>query len=68
MTVASQVKQCVSTLKGIEATLNSMALKAENDQAQQVFRDTCLITRRVIGEVENRVGDLEREEPQYKGF
>ncbi|MBU8907168.1 DUF1657 domain-containing protein [Desertibacillus haloalkaliphilus] len=68
MTVASQVKQCLSSLKGIEASLGAFALKSEDEEARKVFHETCLQTRRVIADIENRVGEMEREEPQYKGF
>ncbi|WP_078553194.1 DUF1657 domain-containing protein [Bacillus alkalicellulosilyticus] len=68
MTVASQVKQCLSTLKGIEATLDTFSLEAKNEETRKVFHETCLLTRRVIADIEVRTGELEREEPQYKGF
>ncbi len=68
MTVASQVKQTLSSLKGVEATLNAFALKSESEEAQKVFRETCLVTRRIVTDIEKRVGELERQEPQYKGF
>lgn len=68
MTVASQVKQTLSSLKGIEATLNHLSLEAQNEEARHVFHETCLITRRTIADIEQRVGELERQEPQYKGF
>ena len=68
MTVASQVKQCVASLKNIEATLNSFAIQSQDEEAQEVFRETCLTARRVLTELEKRVGELELEEPQYKGF
>ncbi|MDQ0253974.1 hypothetical protein J2S74_001347 [Evansella vedderi] len=68
MTVASQVKQCVASLKNVEATLNSLAIRSENEQAEEAFRDACQTTRRVLADIEKRVGELEFEEPQYKGF
>ncbi|OLO42643.1 hypothetical protein BTR23_01120 [Alkalihalophilus pseudofirmus] len=68
MTVASQVKQCLSTLKGIEASLNTFSIETEDEEARQVFHETCLTTRKVIGDIEKRIGELEREEPQYNGF
>ncbi|WP_026673187.1 DUF1657 domain-containing protein [Alkalihalobacterium bogoriense] len=68
MTVASQVKQCLSTLKGIESQLNTFSIKAQDEESRQAFHESCLITRKVIVDIENRVGELEREEPQYKGF
>lgn len=68
MTVGSQVKQCLASLKTIEASLDSLAAKTENEQARMAFHETCLITRKVIHQVENRVGELEFQEPEYKGF
>ncbi|MDG5786102.1 DUF1657 domain-containing protein [Evansella sp. AB-P1] len=68
MTVASQVKQCVASLKNIEATLNSLAIRSEDKEASEVFRETCQTTRRVLTDLETRVKEMEFEEPQYKGF
>lgn len=68
MTVASQVKQCLASLKSIEASLNNFAQKSEDEMAKQAFHENCLRTRKVISQIETRVGELELEEPQYKGF
>ncbi|MCD8502622.1 MAG: DUF1657 domain-containing protein [Bacillaceae bacterium] len=68
MTVASQVKQCLASLKSIEASLNTFALQAENEEAKEVFHQNCLKTRKVIAQIEARVSKIELEEPQYKGF
>lgn len=68
MTVGSQVKQCLASLKSIEANLNSLSLKTEDDEARIAFHETCLKTRKVIQQLESRVGELEYAEPQYKGF
>lgn len=68
MTVASQVKQCLASLKNIEASLNSFALQTENEEAKHAFHQNCLKTRKVISQIEARIGELEVEEPQYKGF
>lgn len=68
MTVASQVKQTLANLKGIEATLNHLAIETKDEKAKFAFHESCLITRRVIGEVEQRMREIERQEPQYKGF
>ncbi|MBU9722916.1 MULTISPECIES: DUF1657 domain-containing protein [Bacillaceae] len=68
MTVASQVKQCVASLKNVEASLNSFAIDTKDEQASEIFRESCQITRQVITDLEKRVGELEFQEPQYKGF
>lgn len=68
MTVASNVKQCLASLKGIEASLSSLAIKSEDDQAASTLNDAMIIVSTVVTDLEKRVGELEREEIQYKGF
>ncbi len=67
MTVGSQVKQTLASLKSIEANLNSLSIKTLNQEAQHAFHEACLKTRKVVHQIEKRVGELEVEEPQYKG-
>ncbi|RXJ03870.1 DUF1657 domain-containing protein [Anaerobacillus alkaliphilus] len=68
MTVGSQVKQCLASLKSIEANLNSLSIKSLDEEAQLAFHESCLKTRKVVQQLEARVGELEFEEPQYKGL
>ncbi|WNF37962.1 DUF1657 domain-containing protein [Bacillaceae bacterium IKA-2] len=68
MTVGSQVKQCLAGLKSIEAGLNNFAIKSNDEEARLAFHETCLKTRKVIKEIEARVGEIEFQEPEYKGF
>jgi len=68
MTVASQVKQTLASLKSIHAGLQNLALKSKNDQAQRAFHESMLVTEEVIKDVKKRLSQLEYEEPQYKGY
>ncbi len=68
MTIASDVKQCLSSLKGIEANLSSLAIRSQDEEAQRTFHRTMMIVHEVVIDLQNRVGELEREEIQYKGF
>ncbi|MFD6438215.1 DUF1657 domain-containing protein [Peribacillus sp. NPDC060186] len=68
MTVASEVKQCVASLKGVEAGLSSLALRTQDDEEKRILHETMLVVNEVMKDVHKRVGKLEREEPQYKGF
>ncbi|WP_026677816.1 DUF1657 domain-containing protein [Fictibacillus gelatini] len=68
MTVASSVKQCLATLKGIEAGFSEFALKSQSNDAKRIFHDCMMETRGIIADLEKRIGQLELEEPQYKGF
>jgi hypothetical protein len=67
MTVASNVKQCLSTIKGIEAQLSSLALNSLDEEAKTVFHETALTMADVKKDLQYRVLELERQEPQYKG-
>lgn len=68
MTVSSDVKTCVASLKSAQASLEQFALSTNNKSAKQIFADAAQTTQQVISQVESRVKQLENEEPQYKGF
>lgn len=68
MTVASDVKTCLANLKSAQASLEQFALSTQNQQAKQVFSSAAETTQQVIQQVEERVKQLEQEEPQYRGF
>jgi copper chaperone CopZ len=68
MTVASEVKQCLASLKGVEASLSSLALRSQDNESKRVLQETMMIVHEVVNDIQNRVGELEREEFQYKGF
>lgn len=68
MTIASDVKKCLASLKSAQANLEQFALSTQNQQAKQLFTNAAQTTQQVIQQVESRVQQLESEEPQYKGF
>lgn len=68
MTVASQVKTCVASLKGAQASLEQFALETQNQEAKAMFTNAAQQTQQILQQVEGRVQHLESEEPQYKGF
>jgi hypothetical protein len=67
MTVASQVKQSLATLKSMHAGFQTFALKAQDNNAQRDFHEAMLATEGMIEDLKKRIGELEREEPQYGG-
>lgn len=67
MTVAANVNQCLSTIKGIEAQLSSLALNSTIEEASTVFHETMLVMEEIKKDLELRKNHLEVEEPQYKG-
>jgi Protein of unknown function (DUF1657) len=68
MTVGAQVKQCLSTVKGIEASLSSLAITSQDEDSKRVFHEMMMVMEEVKEDIKTRVGQLEREEFQYKGF
>ncbi|HWO95565.1 DUF1657 domain-containing protein [Priestia flexa] len=68
MTVASDVKQCLASLKGIEASLSSLALRTQDHETKRTLHETMMVVSEVVTDLKTRVGKLEREEFQYKGF
>jgi hypothetical protein len=66
MTVISNVKQTIATLKGIEAQLSSLALNSQEERAQQTFHEMMLLIEEVKNDLHNRQVEMELEEPQYK--
>ncbi|MEC1445822.1 DUF1657 domain-containing protein [Bacillus haynesii] len=68
MTVGAQVKQCLASLKSIEAGLSTLALESTDEEAKRLYHETMSMSAEVISDIKKRVGELEREEYQYKGF
>lgn len=67
MTVGSNVKQTLASLKGIESTLRIYSLQSKNKEDAQIYKEALETTESVIKNIEKRVKRLEFEEPQYKG-
>ncbi|WP_407268199.1 DUF1657 domain-containing protein [Radiobacillus sp. PE A8.2] len=68
MTVGSQVKQTLSSVKGMQASFSNLLQRTQEKKAQQVFHETMLSLDEIKKDLQQRVGELEREELQYKGF
>lgn len=67
MTVASQVKQTLASLKGVRGTLSSYTALTRDDETHSVYINSLEITDNIIHDLEDRLKILELEEPQYKG-
>lgn len=68
MTVASDVKTCLASLKSAHASLEQFALSTQNQEAKNIFENAAQTTSQVINQLSDRIQQLEQEEPQYKGF
>jgi len=67
MTVASQVKQVLATLKGSQGTLRLYAAQAQEEEARAVYDQAMETTTEIIHDLERRLSALEYQEPNYKG-
>ncbi|MGM2833322.1 DUF1657 domain-containing protein [Bacillus cereus group sp. Bce025] len=68
MTVGSDVKQCLASLRGVEASLSSLALRTLDDESKRTLHEAMMVVYEVTKDLKKRVGELEGEELQYKGF
>lgn len=68
LTVRSQVKQAVASLKSVQASFEQFALETENKQAKQLYTNAAEQAQNILQSVEPRLTEIEQEEPQYKGF
>ena len=68
MTVSSDVKKTLASLKGAQANLETFALSTQNKQAKKVYSQAAQTTQSICDTLQQRVTELENEEPQYKGF
>lgn len=68
MTISSDVKTCLASLKSAQASLEQFALSTQNQEAKSLFENAAMTTQEVVNQVESRVQQIEQQEPQYKGF
>ncbi|HZG14500.1 MAG TPA: DUF1657 domain-containing protein [Candidatus Bathyarchaeia archaeon] len=68
MTVSTQVKQTLASLKSAQANLETFALNTQNKKAKQVYTQAAQTAQGICDTLQQRVTELENEEPQYKGF
>lgn len=66
LTIASNVGQCLATVKGIEAQLSSLAINSQDREAQRTFHEAMLTIGEIKHDLMERKNTLEFEEPQYK--
>jgi uncharacterized protein YpmS len=65
MTVATQVQQTLAGLKSAQASFETFALQTENEQAKQMYQQAAQQTQSLVDLVNQRVQDIQTEEPQY---
>ena len=66
MTVITNVKTTLASLKSAQANLETFALSTDNQQAKQLFQNAAQQTQAVVDTLYPRVEQWEQEELQYK--
>ena len=67
MAIASQVKQTLAGLKGVQGILRIYSTQTRDEETRTVFSEALETTEGIINDLEKRVQVLEFQEPQYKG-
>ncbi|MGG0721641.1 DUF1657 domain-containing protein [Bacillus mycoides] len=65
---SKNVKTCLASLRGAQASLSSLSLNSKDEEVKRGFHECMLEMDSVIADLKDRVSVLERGEPQYKGF
>jgi hypothetical protein len=68
MTVASQLKQTIFSLKGAQATMRLYAEQSGHDEARNAFRGAIITLDEILDGLEGRLRQVEYMEPQYKAL
>lgn len=68
MTVSSQVKNTLASLKGVQGTLRMYSTQSQSKEERKIYKESIEVTKFIIEDLENRIKKLEFEEPQYKGY
>jgi len=66
MTVGTQVREAIAGLKGVQASFEQFALQTENPNAKQTYINAAQQADAILKTVEQRMQEIEQEEPQYK--
>jgi hypothetical protein len=66
LTIASNLNQCIASIKGIEAQLSSLAINSIDREAQRKFHQAMMEIGDIKQDLLERKNIIELEEPQYK--
>lgn len=65
MTVITNVKTTLASLKSAQASLETFALSTDNKEAKQLYQNAAQQTQSIVDSLSPRVDQIESEEPQY---
>lgn len=68
MTVGTQVKQALANLKSVQADFETFALQTQDQTVKQLYGQCATQAKGMIQQIEQRVQQIEQEEPQYQNY
>mgnify|MGYP001138916361 CR=1 FL=1 len=68
MTISAKLKQTLAALKGSQGLLQIYEKQVENVEIKSVLKEAVETTGDIIFDLENRIKNIELQEPQYKGY
>lgn len=68
MTIQSKVKQTIASLEGAKATMELYGQITQDEKVRKTFLRNVQRLESVLERLKWRLGVMEFEEPQYKGF
>lgn len=66
MTIISDVKTTLATIKGIQSVFSKLALVSTDAEAQKIFHECMMETDPIISDLQKRIEFMMSEELQYK--
>ena len=66
MTVASRVIQTIGTLKGVQATVEKMAIQTQDSLAKERYLQAVIQLNKTLNALDQRLETMRREEPEYR--
>jgi hypothetical protein len=66
MTIGKSLKTTLSSLRSVQADLESFALETENPTAKDMFNQFADQAKTMVEGLQSRVMEIEKLEPQYK--
>jgi hypothetical protein len=57
---------CLSTIKGVEAQLSSLALSSPVDEARRVFHETMMEMEDIKQDLQKRIAQIKAGDPQSR--
>lgn len=67
MTAGKKLKTCLSSLKSVQADLETFALETDNQMAKDAYSQFAGQTKSIVEGLQARIQEVESQEPQYKG-